>query len=65
MPEQSSHLGRRRLQSVAENDRLRMSETEVGHIENCKTCMDMFAKVILDLARSRARSKVTKRKEAK
>ena len=50
------HVDRRRLLEVAAKE-LRLGQTELDHIENCPDCTGAFAKVILEVARGRAREK--------
>jgi hypothetical protein len=54
--ENNAHIAQRRLTEIARNN-TRLAEQELTHMEGCGVCVELFSKVILEVARSRAREK--------
>src|SRR4051812_15482562 len=61
--EGTTHIGQRRLLNIAQDD-LRLEESEVKHMQDCPPCLETFSKMILEVARSRARAKTAGQKTA-
>lgn len=50
------HVAPKRLGEIASKD-LRLTEAELSHLEKCEECVDVYAKLILQAARGRAKGK--------
>ena len=50
------HFIRKRLYEIADKQ-TRLTEPELKHLEKCAECLTLYAKVILQVARARARDK--------
>jgi hypothetical protein len=50
------HIHKKRILEIAD-DRSRLSERELDHIEKCSECLALYAKSIIEVARERAKDK--------
>jgi len=50
------HIKKKRLLELADKG-LRFSEPEFGHLDKCDECLSLYARSILQVARTRAKNK--------
>jgi DNA polymerase III delta prime subunit len=54
-----SHNKAKRLLEIADKE-TRLTESELDHLEKCSECLALYAKSILEVARTRAKDKLKK-----
>jgi hypothetical protein len=55
------HIGQSRLLEIADKD-VHLTMIELTHIEKCRECLDLYSKVILQVAQRRAKKRAADKK---